>query len=50
MLGDDVFDPDAFRLGVENCLDSGSFVFLYVGRDLDERTRRIVTYLAEGLG
>jgi hypothetical protein len=42
------FDPDAFRGGVEAVLDSGEFVFLYVGRDLDERTRRIMTYLAEG--
>ena len=42
------FDPDAFRAGVEAVLDSGEFVFLYVGRDLDERTRRIMTYLAEG--
>ena len=42
------FDPDAFRAGIEASLDSGEFVFLYVGRDLDERTRRIMTYLAEG--
>ena len=42
------FDPDVFRAGVEAELDSGEFVFLYVGRDLDERTRRIMTYLAEG--
>lgn len=42
------FDPDVFRAGVEAVLDSGEFVFLYVGRDLDERTRRIMTYLAEG--
>jgi hypothetical protein len=41
-------DPDAFQAGVEAVLDSGEFVFLYVGRDLDERTRRIMTYLAEG--
>jgi hypothetical protein len=42
------FDPDAFQAGVEAVLDNGEFVFLYVGRDLDERTRRIMTYLAEG--
>jgi hypothetical protein len=47
-LGDDVFDPDAFRTGLAACLDTGTFVFLYVGRDLDDRTRRIMTYLAEG--
>ena len=42
------FDPAAFEARVQGCLDAGSFVFLYVGRDLDERTRRIMTYLAEG--
>jgi len=42
------FDPDAFQAGVEAVLDSGEFVFVYVARDLDERTRRIMTYLAEG--
>jgi hypothetical protein len=42
------FDPDAFQAGIEAVLDSGEFVFLYVARDLDERTRRIMTYLAEG--
>ncbi|MGH3599379.1 MAG: hypothetical protein ACRDQH_03730 [Pseudonocardiaceae bacterium] len=47
-LGLEEFDPDVFHQGVEACLDSGSFVFLYVGRDLDQRTRRIMTYLAEG--
>ncbi len=42
------FDPDAFRAGIEASLDTGDFVFLYVGRDLDDRTHRIMTYLAEG--
>lgn len=42
------FDPDTFRGGIEGTLETGAFVFLYVGRDLDERTRRIMTYLAEG--
>ncbi|HEY4278974.1 MAG TPA: hypothetical protein VGM91_12170 [Conexibacter sp.] len=45
---DTAFDPEAFRRGIESTLDAGDFVFLYVGRDLDERTRRIMTYLAEG--
>lgn len=45
---DVAFDADAFRAGVETSLDTGNFVFLYVGRDLDDRTRRIMTYLAEG--
>jgi alkylated DNA nucleotide flippase Atl1 len=47
-LGTETFDPDAFRRGVESGLDSGEFVFLYVARDLDDRTKRIMTYLAEG--
>lgn len=47
-LGETSFDPDGFRNGVTTCLDTGNFAFLYVGRDLDERTRRIMTYLAEG--
>lgn len=47
-LENQVFDPDAFRSGVESSLDGGAFVFLYVARDLDDRTRRIMTYLAEG--
>ena len=42
------FDPDSFRRTITTTLDSGEFVFLYVGRDLDDRTRRIMTYLAEG--
>jgi len=42
------FDEEGFRRGVATCLDAGDFVFLYVGRDLDRRTRRIMTYLAEG--
>ena len=46
-LGED-FDQEAFRTGVSRCLESGAFVFLYVGRDLDERTRRVMTFLAEG--
>jgi hypothetical protein len=42
------FDEEAFRAGIARCLDAGPFVFLCVGRNLDERTRRIMTYLAEG--
>ncbi|MGO9901123.1 MAG: hypothetical protein ACLP0J_15840 [Solirubrobacteraceae bacterium] len=45
---DALFDPGTFRDGVERCLDAGDFAFLYVARDLDARTRRIMTYLAEG--
>ncbi len=48
LLGFETFDVDAFRRGVESALGSGEFVFLYVARDLDARTKRIMTYLAEG--
>lgn len=47
-LGESPLDVEAFRAGVESTLDSGAFVFVYCGRDLDDRTRRIMTYLAEG--
>ena len=47
-IGATRFDPDAFRLGVESSLKSGAFVFLYVARDLDAKTLRIMTYLGEG--
>ena len=49
-LGVELFDPKAFVEGVGGCLDSGDFVFVYAGRDLDERTRRIMTFLSEGAG
>jgi hypothetical protein len=42
------FDEEVFMDGVTRCLAAGSFVFLYVARDLDERTRRIMAYLADG--
>src|SRR5947209_1291632 len=42
------FDEDTFRAGIQSSLDTGTFAFVYCGRDLDERTRRIMTYLAEG--
>jgi hypothetical protein len=44
----EAFNPEAFKVGIEHALDSGDFAFLYVGRDLDDRTRRIMTYLTEG--
>jgi alkylated DNA nucleotide flippase Atl1 len=47
-IGISLFDGDAFRRGIESCLDTGEFVFLYVARNLDDRTKRIMTYLAEG--
>ncbi len=42
------YDEDSFLAGIARCLETGAFVFLYVGRDLDQRTRRIMTYLADG--
>ena len=45
---DEEFDEAAFRSGVEANLESGDFAFFYVVPDLDQRTRRIMTYLAEG--
>jgi hypothetical protein len=41
-------DEDVFQAGVEASLKSGAFAFVYCGRNLDDRTRRIMTYLAEG--
>ena len=42
------FDLTAFEQGLRRRLESGDFVFVYVARDLDERTSRIMTYLGEG--
>lgn len=47
-VGEDV-NTYGFTEAVQRCLESGSFVFLYVARDLDDRTRRVMTYLAEGV-
>lgn len=38
-------EPEAFRLRVGQCLADGEFVFLYVVRDLDPRTERVIDYL-----
>jgi hypothetical protein len=38
-------EPEAFRLRVGQCLADGEFVFLYVVRDLDPRTERVIEYL-----
>ncbi len=48
VLGIPSFDPDVFTSGVSDVLQRGSFVFLYVARDFDVRTRRVMTYLADG--
>jgi hypothetical protein len=47
-LGVEIFDRQAFVEGVSSVLESGELVFIYAGRDLDERTRRIMTFLSEG--
>lgn len=49
-LANDQIDREQFTRSLANCLDAGSFVFLYVARDLDSRTRRVLTYLADGAG
>jgi hypothetical protein len=38
-------EPEAFRLRVAQCLTDGDFVFLYVVRDLDARTERVIDFL-----
>ncbi len=47
-LGEPPVAPDVFRDNVQRQLDEGDFVFLYVARDLSERTRAVMTYLADG--
>src|SRR5680860_45057 len=47
-LGEDPLDADAYQQAVESALEHGDFAFVYAARDLDDRTRRIATYLAEG--
>ena len=42
------FDEESFVNGVTACLERGNFVFMYVVRDLDKRTLRVITYLADG--
>jgi hypothetical protein len=43
------FDPEAFMSGLEGTLSNGDFVYLYVARVLDKRTRRVLTYLGDGV-
>lgn len=40
-----VTQPEAFRMRVEKCLEDGDFVFLYVVRDLDDDTARVIDFL-----
>ena len=47
LLGES-YDEETFLAGISRCLQAGSFVFMYVARDLDERTRRIMTFLSDG--
>lgn len=41
-------DEDAFVRGAQATLETGDFAFIYVGRRLDDRSRRIMQFLAEG--
>ena len=40
-----IAEPEVFRLRFGQCLADGDFVFLYVVRDLDPRTERVIDYL-----
>jgi hypothetical protein len=42
------FDAESFQNRAAGHLDAGDFAFLYVARDVDPRTRQVMTYLAEG--
>lgn len=46
-IGHAEFDPLAFTDALRQELISGQFVFMYVARDLDARTERVMGYLAE---
>jgi hypothetical protein len=43
------FDADVFESGVRGNLETGDFVYFYVARVLDLRTRRILTYLGDAV-
>jgi hypothetical protein len=43
------FDPEVFLSGLEGTLSNGDFVYFYVARVLDKRTRRVLTYLGDGV-
>lgn len=45
---DEPFDDQTFLKGLETSLEAGDFAFMYVAKDLDRKTRRVMTYLAEG--
>lgn len=48
-FGEEDFDPDAFESGLQGTLSNGDFVDFYVARVLDSRTRRVLTYLGDGV-
>ena len=48
-LDEEEFDPDAFESGLQGTLSNGDFVYFYVARVLDSRTRRVLTYLGDGV-
>ena len=43
------FDADVFESGVRGNLETGDFVYFYVARVLDPRTRRVLTYLGDAV-
>jgi hypothetical protein len=47
--GEEEFDPELFLSGLEGTLANGDFVYFYVARVLDKRTRRVLTYLGDGV-
>ena len=49
VLGADDFDPEVFTSGLQGTLANGDFVYFYVARVLDSRTRRVLTYLGDGV-
>lgn len=46
---EDDFDAEVFSSGLEATLKNGDFVYFYVARVLDQRTRRVLTYLGDGV-
>jgi hypothetical protein len=47
--GEGEFDPEVFLSGLEAALANGDFFYFYVARVLDKRTRRVLTYLGDGV-
>jgi hypothetical protein len=47
--GEGDFEAEVFLSGLEATLKNGDFVYFYVARVLDQRTRRVLTYLGDGV-